>query len=315
MSIRIYLINILLFGGSLLCTLPTSASDYPYIGVVIRENVKLRAGYNKNFTPLKSFVKGEKVVVLDCYYNWFKVKLPDEVFCYVSKDFIDAYGNVKVDNLNVRAGPSTKYNSLGKLNKNDKVIVIDSVGNWYKIKPPSNCIGWVYKDYIKYYSDYRKYLKTKKQKSKTKEELDAYKQLNGIDYNNLKKYSLNELNQILNLLDTFMVKYPDSEYKNIVSKRSQKVKAYITENRVEKIKKEESKNNYLKVQGIIKELGNIIGNPASHKLVVGGQTKYYLKSDKVNLYDYTDYPVYIWGKKQKSNLRYPLITVDKIKYR
>jgi len=301
---------------------PISASDYPYIGIITGENVKLRAGYNKNFTPLKNLAKDEKIIVLDRYYDWFKVKLPEEVFCYVSKDFIDAYGNVKVDNLNVRAGPSTKYNSLGKLNKNDKVIIIDSVGNWYKIKPPSNCIGWVYKDYIKYYSDYQKHPEIEEQKSKIKEKLNTYKkqefyafkQLNEIDYDSLKKYSLNELNQILTSLNTFMIKYPDSEYKNIVSKRSQKVKKYIVESRVEKIKKEESKNNYLKVQGIIKEIGNIIGNPASHKLVVGGHTKYYLKSDKVNLYDYTDYPVYIWGKKENNSLRYPLIIVDKVKY-
>ena len=50
-------------------------------------------------------------------------------------------------NLNVRQGASTKYKSIGKLKKGQKVKVISSLDGWYKIKFNGK-YGWVSKKYV-----------------------------------------------------------------------------------------------------------------------------------------------------------------------
>ncbi len=239
------------------------AYNYPFIGGITEENVKLRAGYNENFTLLKNLKKDEKLVVLGKNYNWYKIKLPDDIFCFVSKKYVNGDGIVKVNNLNVRAGAATKYNILGQLNKQDKVKIVGLSNNWYKIKAPSNCVGWVSEKYITYYSDYEKF-KRKKALEKNRAEIERFKQLN-----NIKK-----------------------------QREPRKTKTYSFE-----------------TEGVIKDLGNIIGNPATHRLLIKGKTEYYLKSNKINLYNYIDCPVYIWGNKKKINLKHPLIMVEKIEYK
>ena len=240
--------------------------NYPFVGTITEENVKLRAGYNENFTAIKNLKKDEKLMVLDENYNWYKIKLPDDVFCFVSKKYVSEDGIVKVNNLNVRAGAATKYNVLGQLNKQDKIKIIESSNSWYKIKAPSNCVGWVSEKYITYYSNYEKF-ERKKAIEKNKIETEKIKQIKQL--NNIKK-----------------------------EKEPLKMKRYSFE-----------------TKGVIKDLGNIIGNPATHRLLIKGKVEYYLKSNKINLYNYIDCPVYIWGNKKKVNLKYPLIIVEKIEYK
>ena len=53
-------------------------------------------------------------------------------------------GTITADSLNVRKGPGTKYDSVGKVKKGDKVEILETDGNWGKI---SN--GWISLKYVK----------------------------------------------------------------------------------------------------------------------------------------------------------------------
>ncbi|MCK5306238.1 MAG: SH3 domain-containing protein [Candidatus Omnitrophica bacterium] len=142
--------------ASILAAAPLNARDYPFVGKVKAGRVNLRAGYNKNFTSLKQLSKGDKIVVRGIYYGWYKIELPNDVYCYVAKEYISNSGLVQVTILNVRAGPGSSYNVLGKLERGFKVKVVGTVAGWYKIKAPANCSGWIKKPFVDYYSDCKK---------------------------------------------------------------------------------------------------------------------------------------------------------------
>ncbi len=66
---------------------------------------------------------------------------------YYKLDF--STGLVTATKLNVRSGPSTKYDIVTTVNKNEYIRVFAGVGNWYIIQTNSDHIGAVSKDYIK----------------------------------------------------------------------------------------------------------------------------------------------------------------------
>ena len=57
-------------------------------------------------------------------------------------------GVVKADVLNVRSGPSTDNEVIGKLYENNTVKVLESSNGWYKIQKNDGQTGWVSGEYI-----------------------------------------------------------------------------------------------------------------------------------------------------------------------
>ena len=57
-------------------------------------------------------------------------------------------GVVKTSALNVRSGAGTNHSIIGKLYKGDKVDILDSSNNWYKVKLSNGKIGWASSQYI-----------------------------------------------------------------------------------------------------------------------------------------------------------------------
>jgi len=53
------------------------------------------------------------------------------------------------DNLYVRSGPGTNYYHCGKLNKGDKVKVVDRQFSWSCIVPPAGSFSWISMQYVK----------------------------------------------------------------------------------------------------------------------------------------------------------------------
>ena len=59
--------------------------------------------------------------------------------------------NTQRDSLNLRAGPGTNYPLIGKLLQDEKVTIVDSIGEWYQVKverPNLLYRGYVSRDYI-----------------------------------------------------------------------------------------------------------------------------------------------------------------------
>ena len=57
-------------------------------------------------------------------------------------------GVVNTSALNVRSGAGTNHSIIGKLYKGDKVDILDSSNDWYKVKLSNGKIGWSSSQYI-----------------------------------------------------------------------------------------------------------------------------------------------------------------------
>ncbi len=125
--------------------------EFPFNGIISANNVNIRVGASPNFEILCQLNKMDKVVVQGITYQWYKVKLPKQARCFISKDYV-YQGIVYADNVNIRAGRGTNYNVLGQLNSGDLVTILEEYESWLRIEPPEDFIGWVHSDFVEYYS-------------------------------------------------------------------------------------------------------------------------------------------------------------------
>ncbi len=65
-----------------------------------------------------------------------------------TSDNVEKIGASTTDDLNVRSGASTSYGIIGKLNKGDKVTILDTSNGWYNVRLANNVEGWVSSSYI-----------------------------------------------------------------------------------------------------------------------------------------------------------------------
>lgn len=66
---------------------------------------------------------------------------------YYKLDFTT--GLVTASKLNVRSGPSTRYNIVTTVNKNEYIRVFAGVGDWYIVQTDNDYVGAVSKQYVK----------------------------------------------------------------------------------------------------------------------------------------------------------------------
>jgi len=128
-------------------------------GEVIANSLNIRAGANINYQVLGELSEGDKVSILSNAFGWHEIELPPECFGWVHSDYVSIQGApepgkritgvVTGNSVRIRARPGLKYSVLLQINKSDKVVVIGSEGDWFKIELPKDCTGWVHSDYIR----------------------------------------------------------------------------------------------------------------------------------------------------------------------
>ncbi|MEK6733111.1 MAG: SH3 domain-containing protein [Candidatus Omnitrophota bacterium] len=128
--------------------------NFPKIGHVKNDGATVRSGDNVNFESLCVMSKSDSVKVIDRRYSWLKILLPRKAFLYINKDYVDltsdekGVGIVNASNVNLRAGPGTRYSIVGQASKPEKISIISEDNGWYKIEPPYGAAGWIYSDQI-----------------------------------------------------------------------------------------------------------------------------------------------------------------------
>lgn len=147
---------------------------YPFLAEAIVDEVNIRAGQSSNFEKLYQLKKGEKVVVLERNYSWYRVELPEQAQAYASSKYIqrikDQIGGVTADKVNVRSGPDITYSIIGQLIDGEEVWILEDLEKWYRIRPTKSLQGWVSDEYLGFISKDVAGFKAENQK---KEE-DAY---------------------------------------------------------------------------------------------------------------------------------------------
>lgn len=127
------------------------------IGFVKNNGANVRAGDNINFTSLCELEEGDPVKVIGKRYSWYNIILPETAYVYIKGDFVEIVSEkennaqVNAANVNLRAGPDTKYAIIGQVSKPDKIyIVAEEEGAWYKIIPPKNSAGWMHSSQLRF---------------------------------------------------------------------------------------------------------------------------------------------------------------------
>ena len=129
----------------------------------------VRSGAGTNYRLLSGLLKGTSVEILEEKDGWYRIEAG-----WISSKYVKLEGAASVDPtpapsttptptptptpvpetkvgnatvtaslLFIRKDPSTNYSAIGMLRKGDRIEVLESNGNWLKIKD-----GWVYSAYV-----------------------------------------------------------------------------------------------------------------------------------------------------------------------
>ena len=123
-----------------------TTQQYKEIKVVNTDGLNVRKGPSTSYESIGKIDKGTSVEVISESDGWSKINYKNTT-AYVATRYLDKkstntedttqqYKEIKVvntDGLNVRKGPSTSYESIGKIDKGTSVEVISERDGWSKI--------------------------------------------------------------------------------------------------------------------------------------------------------------------------------------
>ena len=121
----------------------------------------IRAGAGTNYKSVGGLWKGTSVGILEESNGWYRIssgwisgqyvklnststETPAEKPAETPGASTTGNATVTASVLNIRKDPSTNYAAVGTLKKGARIQVLESNGNWLKIKD-----GWVYSAYVK----------------------------------------------------------------------------------------------------------------------------------------------------------------------
>lgn len=125
---------------------------------LLYDKINIRDQSNINSNVLAQGNKYDSYKVVGEKNGWYEVELSDGKKGYLAgwlttynQNYFSegclGYKNVS-DNLNLRAGTSTKYEKVGMLEKGSIVKVISSENDWYKVVSNDGLVGWCFGDYL-----------------------------------------------------------------------------------------------------------------------------------------------------------------------
>ena len=100
-----------------------------------------------NLGKYKRIVKIGVAIVLILGIGVFAMSKTFAMQHYYEVDF--ATGLVTADRLNVRSGPSTEYDVIAQVRKNEYIRIFAGIGNWYIVQIEGDYIGAVSQKYVK----------------------------------------------------------------------------------------------------------------------------------------------------------------------
>jgi len=134
-------------------------------GYINATRVNFRTGPSTSYTSQGKLDKNTALTVTGTTGNWYQVTLSSTGKSgYVYKTYVTisataptptpvitggTAGYINATRVNFRTGPSTRYTSQGRLDKNTALTVTGTSGNWYQVTLSSTGkSGYVYKTYV-----------------------------------------------------------------------------------------------------------------------------------------------------------------------
>jgi SH3-like domain-containing protein len=116
---------------------------------VVKDGVNLRSGPDTKYEVLFQLPKGYPLKVLSRKGKWIKVSdyENDRGWIYAGLVSKNRYVIVKVKEGNVRSGPGTNFDKIGKVSRDVILKSTERKGDWLKVVHPQ-LTGWVHKQLV-----------------------------------------------------------------------------------------------------------------------------------------------------------------------
>lgn len=262
------------------------------------------------------------LILLISYFSLVCVLFAEEKFPFV--------GEVTANILNVRAGYNINYEIIHKINKEDKIVVLDRNIDWYKIKLPAKADSFISKKYI-----------TQEKGLGAEATADNVNVRARASFNSSIICQVNKGDKIkvVESIDDEWLQIEPPEncfgwvsdkyikyYSTIEQYNQEKEEAAKKEIALEAKKKQEAseKKEAVKAietqssfdfeqEGVIKRYVSFFSRPGSHTLMQNGKIICYLKGDTDKLNRFINVKVKISGDIEKSSrYKYPVVIVKEI---
>ena len=122
-----------------------------FIGKPKADGVLVRSGPGETYYPTMKLDSAAELTIVGNMMEWLKIVPPAGSFCYVSKLYVERYGDgstgrITHNDVNIRAGSSLnplKLAVVAKLAKDQEVKVLAEEDEYLKIAPPANAYLYV----------------------------------------------------------------------------------------------------------------------------------------------------------------------------
>ena len=133
---------------ALICASTVSVVAAEFVSV-LKDGVNLRSGPETKYEVLFQLPKGYPLKVLARKGKWLKVSDYENDRGWIYSPLVSKtrYVIVKVKDGNVRSGPGTKYDRVGKVARDVILKSIERKGDWIKVSHPQ-LTGWVHKQLV-----------------------------------------------------------------------------------------------------------------------------------------------------------------------
>ncbi len=158
---------------------PSPTPNIPNIiayGKINANGVNFRVGPGTSYQVITRLNSGEDVYILGANGDWY-CAVVQNIVGYVSKQFVEITGRpddptpspepspdpgeglytavVTKNGVNFRTGPSTSYQSMGKLSANSGLIIHGKTGDWYYAYSSAfESMGYIHSDYVRITGEY-----------------------------------------------------------------------------------------------------------------------------------------------------------------
>lgn len=155
-----------------------ASSEY----ITLKDKINVRVDSTVLSDSLGYILKDQKVTVLDEKYGWYKIRLPQNFTCYISKEFTKKVSSSEVEvtgsKVNLRNLPILEANIIGIAPKGARFKSTGQKGQWVKIYGYPYITGWAHGNFFQEIAEddiasfvAQIILKLSKADTKTKEEL------------------------------------------------------------------------------------------------------------------------------------------------
>lgn len=138
--------SFLCFLATCSCFFRAGAEEVPV--TVLGDRVNLRNGTGLQSEVVGQANYGDTLRAVSFTPEWVEVRPPEGFTTWVYADHLFEDSEVRIPVLNVRVGPSTDHSIVGKLERGDRVEVLQSLEEWRRVAPPESVTLWISRRFV-----------------------------------------------------------------------------------------------------------------------------------------------------------------------